>query len=240
MKKYLSVDIYEINLNTFDMSKGFIISTGIIVLFFGGILGNFYYQNQIAPEVKSATSQAKPTLTYTPTLVPPSSTPTVYYPPSTPTPTLDPDPVIDCRFKFLGTKRMKLSECKVSLECEIDGSWYMYTSKDKCASDQKTYWENQFKSDYVAPTYSIPTYQPITIPTIPPYNSPTESSQFTQSREEVVSICQRNIRNKYKPQIDRCNRLSAGAGTYDSTERQVCISDVMKLQQIDLETCESL
>lgn len=51
-------------------------------------------------------------------------------------PTDDPDPIVDCNFKYVGTKKIRSSECSKSFECQIGGQWYIYTSKEQCSQDQ--------------------------------------------------------------------------------------------------------
>lgn len=53
-----------------------------------------------------------------------------------PTPTADPDPVVDCQFKNLGSRKTRSSECNKSFECQVNNQWYIYTSSDKCNQDQ--------------------------------------------------------------------------------------------------------
>ena len=59
-------------------------------------------------------------------------------------PTVDPDPMVNCQFTYLGAKLMRNSECKITFECEIEkGKWYLYTSRDQCSKDQTAYYANQ-------------------------------------------------------------------------------------------------
>lgn len=62
-------------------------------------------------------------------------------------PTIDPDPIIDCIFDHVAPQKMRVSECQQTFECEID-KWYVYTDKEKCKSDQRSYFG----------TYSPPNY----------------------------------------------------------------------------------
>ncbi len=51
-------------------------------------------------------------------------------------PTNDPDPIVSCDFKYLGSKQMRNSECSKSFECQVGGQWYIYISQEKCTQDQ--------------------------------------------------------------------------------------------------------
>lgn len=89
-------------------------------------------------------------------------TPTIIYaPPSTPTPTFDPDPIVNCNFTSLGTKRMKSTECSKSFECQVGQQWYIYTSRDKCTQDQATNLKQQYNNN--SNYKPIPTYPPCTV-----------------------------------------------------------------------------
>ncbi len=58
-----------------------------------------------------------------------------------PTPTIDPDPIIDCKFTYVGTKQLKRSVCSNATDCEIEkGKWYLYYSVNKCKEDQQKYY----------------------------------------------------------------------------------------------------
>src|SRR3990167_422418 len=57
------------------------------------------------------------------------------------TPTIDPDPMVDCKFTYLGTIRLKSSVCSKSTDCQIGKKWIYYDSVDKCKADQNAYWQ---------------------------------------------------------------------------------------------------
>lgn len=58
-----------------------------------------------------------------------------------PTPTIDSDPIIDCKFTYVGTKKLKRSVCNNATDCEIEkGKWYLYYSVKKCKEDQQKYY----------------------------------------------------------------------------------------------------
>lgn len=68
-------------------------------------------------------------------------------PSSTPTPKpkvyIDPDPIIDCKFTYIGTIRLKRSICNKSTDCQIGNKWIYYDSVDKCKADQNAYNQQQ-------------------------------------------------------------------------------------------------
>jgi peptidoglycan hydrolase-like protein with peptidoglycan-binding domain len=50
----------------------------------------------------------------------------------------DPDPVIDCKFTYIGTLKLRRSVCTRSTDCQINGKWIYYDSVDKCKQDQNS------------------------------------------------------------------------------------------------------
>ena len=80
---------------------------------------------------KEFTSNLEPT----PTILQPTPTPTTT--PIRIQPTVDPDPIIDCKFTYLGTIRLRRSVCSKSTDCQIGGKWVYYDSVEKCKADQK-------------------------------------------------------------------------------------------------------
>lgn len=66
---------------------------------------------------------------------------------------IDPDSIISCNFKIVASKQMKRSECLKSFECQINSQWYIYTSREKCTEDQKSFWNNRTGSSYTSPSY---------------------------------------------------------------------------------------
>ncbi len=53
-------------------------------------------------------------------------------------PTLDPDPIVDCKSTFCDGGKVRKSECDTSTCCQINDKWIFYKDKNKCLSDQKS------------------------------------------------------------------------------------------------------
>lgn len=53
-------------------------------------------------------------------------------------PTEDPDPIIDCNSKELGTMRIRRSECVKGIACEVDGKWHFASSQAECVIAQNS------------------------------------------------------------------------------------------------------
>ena len=79
--------------------------------------------------------------TVTPTVTQ-SPAPT-FLPPQKVIATIDPDPIVDCKFTYIGTKKLRRSLCKKSTDCQIGGKWIYYDSVDKCKADQNAYYQQQ-------------------------------------------------------------------------------------------------
>lgn len=77
-------------------------------------------------------------------------------------PVVDFDPIIDCKFTYLGTIRLKRSVCSKSTDCQIGGKWVYYDSVDKCKEDQRSYSSSNTNNNTYAPTYTYPTHTPTT------------------------------------------------------------------------------
>lgn len=57
--------------------------------------------------------------------------------PTLPPTTTDSDPIIDCKFTYLGTMKLRKSVCSKSTDCQIGGKWVYYDSVDRCKADQQ-------------------------------------------------------------------------------------------------------
>ena len=55
----------------------------------------------------------------------------------------DPDPIIDCKFTYIGTIKLKRSVCNKSTDCQIGNKWIYYDSVDNCKADQNAYNQQQ-------------------------------------------------------------------------------------------------
>lgn len=82
-------------------------------------------------------------------------------------PTIDSDPIVDCKFTYLGIIRLKRSVCSKSTDCQIGGKWIYYDSVDKCKQDQKTevdqkfqQWKDNNPIYTIAPWPTYPNYPP--------------------------------------------------------------------------------
>lgn len=90
-------------------------------------IANLFNRNDNNNQGKENSSQT----VEVPTQIP---TPSFYYIP----PTIDPDPVIDCNFTYIGTLKLRRSVCTRSTDCQINGKWIYYDSVDKCKQDQNS------------------------------------------------------------------------------------------------------
>lgn len=52
----------------------------------------------------------------------------------------DSDPIIDCESDLCDGGRIRQSECRNSVCCQIGDKWIFYKNKDKCKQDQTEYW----------------------------------------------------------------------------------------------------
>jgi len=57
-------------------------------------------------------------------------------------PTIDPDPIVDCKFTNITTMKLRRSVCQKSTDCQINGKWYYYVSVNECEQAQQKYWTN--------------------------------------------------------------------------------------------------
>lgn len=101
-----------------------------IILLFVLIIGAFLAGDvMMNPQVESVPTEEIPVETLTPTLQP-----TV-----TPIPkvkdTRADDPFIDCKFPHSGLKKLKLSECSISTDCQVGNEW-IPMKKDECSKVQ--------------------------------------------------------------------------------------------------------
>jgi len=59
-------------------------------------------------------------------------------------PTVTSDPVVSCTVQHVGTVQMTQSSCNASFACQIGDSWVLYSDRNKCAADQKSYYQELY------------------------------------------------------------------------------------------------
>lgn len=102
-----------------------------------------------------------------------------------PYPTTDPDPVIDCYTKSMGTIRERRSTCTASIDCLINGKYYLAKNNDECNT-----WVKQAQPPQN--TYQQPVYQynpsQYTYPTVQPYTPPTTTSNNNSFNDCMAAV----------------------------------------------------
>lgn len=68
--------------------------------------------------------------------------------------TPNPDPIIDCKFTYLGTIRLRSSVCRKSTDCQISGKWVYYDSVERCKADQAVL--NKVPNTYIPSSNTYP------------------------------------------------------------------------------------
>ena len=63
------------------------------------------------------------------------------------------DPIIDCKFTYIGTMKLRRSVCSKSTDCQIEGKWVYYDSVDKCKADQKAVTQVSNNQQQITQTY---------------------------------------------------------------------------------------
>lgn len=118
-------------------------------------------KTQFGNNFECLTKQAPTLGSVLPTKIEPSPTPTpTKKPVQQVVPNVDPDPIINCNFTYLGSKKLRRSECSKSFDCQIGGQWYIYTDKNKCSEDQKNYWSKVYSPPATGNSNTIPSTQP--------------------------------------------------------------------------------
>jgi hypothetical protein len=134
-----------------------------------------------------------------------------------------------------GTKYIRKSECDNSVCCQIGSNWILYTSKQKCSSDQT----NQYKGNYTYPTLipfstmkPLPTYS-YQVPQS--YASPTMTDAQAQSlidqHNSQVSLCRGQVVSKFAGLIQSCNQYGG------SSAAEACRSIYEKQRQAEYNSC---
>lgn len=134
------------------------------------VVGILLERNGTLSRILGVSTQVEPTVSLTNAPTPTDSpTPFPTYPPVKTY--VDPDPIISCNYKYLGTQQIRRSLCNIQFECQIGDKWYFYTSHDKCSQDQKANYDKVYKETYDATYKSLtgnsghPTLAPF--PTLP-------------------------------------------------------------------------
>lgn len=120
-----------------------------------------------------------------------------------------------------GTKYLKKSECDTSTCCQIGGTWYFYTSKQKCNEDQKKNSGSGYNYDYSKNTNTIVTNIPIPTSSYT-YSAPSQptptinQTAIDAANQERISRCQgdcRRTRDSNKIRIRNYYRALGGLGS---------------------------
>lgn len=120
-------------------------------------------------------------------------------------PTTDPDPVIDCEYKYLGNQKIRKSVCDVQFECQLGDVWYFYRDRIKCKDDQNAYYKSGSIPNYTYPTYApLPTWKPL--PTYKPYPTYSyepypENDEDTSSPQISKDQCISDVNDKYRSKM---------------------------------------
>jgi len=152
------------------------ISIIVLIVAVSIVVGISLERNGTLSRILGVSTQAEPTSI--PTEIPiPTDNPTPF-PTYAPIKTyVDPDPIIDCVFTYIGTMRLKRSVCNKSTECSIGGKWIYYSSVDKCRTDQKADSDKTYKETYDA------TYKALTNPSTNPNEVTCSSIGYSQERK---------------------------------------------------------
>ncbi|RJQ35783.1 hypothetical protein C4559_06430 [Candidatus Microgenomates bacterium] len=181
--------------------------------------------------------------TPTPTLSPHSPTykPQVKYIP----PSIDPDPIINCSFQYLGSKPLKRSECSISFECQINSQWYIYTSRDKCKQDQENFWRNYYNNQNAKlPTFApLPTYTPFpTWTAVPTLSFPTSIHTQTSTVDNSLALkeCLDQAKARYDETVRQIESIDRGHGSSGSSDALYKKSQAYNTYDREISSCESL
>ena len=55
-------------------------------------------------------------------------------------PTVDPDPIVRCKYQHFDPLTLRKSMCLASTECQIAGTYYLMENRNKCLAIQQEYW----------------------------------------------------------------------------------------------------
>lgn len=159
---------------------------------------------EVKPTITSEPTQILPTITEEPTQIPQVNA--VY-------PTIDPDPIVDCKFTYIGTIKLRSSVCSKSTDCQIGGKWVYYDSVDKCKQDQQAE-VNRAVEQWRAnnPILTLPTLTfvdcTVTYPcthTSSTYKLDADSCSFYQ--KQALNVCN-NTDSGVQKAIDEMKRIA--------------------------------
>lgn len=122
----------KLNTKKINLPKTNIFTVILLACMFLALAYNYTRAKNLESQAKQGTSPSPSSIVK----VIPSSTPQPT-PKPTPTKTVDPDPIIDCKFTYIGVMKLRRSVCNKSTDCQINGKWIYYDSVDKCKADQQ-------------------------------------------------------------------------------------------------------
>ncbi|MGB4966237.1 MAG: hypothetical protein WBO77_03975 [Microgenomates group bacterium] len=133
--------------------------------------------------------------------------------------TINPDPIVDCNYKYHGVQKIRQSLCSKQFECQIKDKWYFYTDREKCKQDQKAY-SGSNSTNYVYPTYAPwPTYAPLPTSALDSYDYQTteptvDPAEYQQKKEACI--------NEYNEKVQGIrNQYGSSTGTADFMIQQL-------------------
>jgi hypothetical protein len=139
------------------------------------------------------------------------------------------DPFISCSISSEcggGTALLKKSACSKSTCCQIGDKWYLYSDKNQCGQDQKTYWDS---------THPTPTTTPTLIPTVTPTFTPTPTVNILQRNFNQYGQCVFNTKKLYSLRQKQCMNLYDG-----SPNGTLCLQIILQQEQQELNNCSNL
>ncbi len=104
------------------------------------------------------------------------------------------DPIIDCPFKNFPAQKMRESECKNAVECEVDGKWNIYTSRNQCSQYQSLQVSNDWSKYRATRINDLKAARKITEDQIEYYKK--ELDKLTKGYDQVVSLYKTGERTK--------------------------------------------
>jgi hypothetical protein len=133
------------------------------------------------------------------------------------------NPIIACSISKEcggGTAQLTKSVCSNSTCCQIGDKWYLYSDKNQCGQDQKTYFINHI----------TPTVTPTPEPTI----TPLPTIDIKLQNLNLYNQCVLNVKNLYHQKQMQCLSFY-GRGTAGTA----CIQTVLQQQQQALINCSN-